>query len=177
MKPKDFKGRTHMIAEKQEEFITLPARILSNGTTTNKVETHWEFNPEELEELNKSNELVLIQYLPANLGFPPMDFHVFEGVAALEEAKDEVVLSKDTYDKLLTAMNGCKRSMSAHPDCEKGSEFADMVGRCNDVMNIINNSEITKALKETTDTINELAKPKNGEKVSLKDNAVIDKKE
>lgn len=36
MKPVDFLGRTHMMAESQEEYVTLPVRCIADefGTTT-----------------------------------------------------------------------------------------------------------------------------------------------
>lgn len=39
------------------------------------------------------------------------------------------IIPEDKYKRLLTALRGIRNSMAAHPDCEQGSEFADMIGR------------------------------------------------
>ena len=51
------------------------------------------------------------------------------------------ILPKENYEALITALKGIKNSMQAHPDCTAGSEFEDMVARCNDVLDVVNGIE------------------------------------
>ncbi|MDI6051385.1 hypothetical protein QLS31_16295 [Flavobacterium sp. XS2P24] len=49
-------------------------------------------------------------------------------------AGEFAILPKDKYERLLVAMKGIVNSMSAHPDYEPNSEFMDMVTRCEDIL-------------------------------------------
>lgn len=45
------------------------------------------------------------------------------------------ILPKENYDKLLVALRGITNSMMAHPDYQPNSEFADIVARCDEILN------------------------------------------
>jgi uncharacterized protein YfaQ (DUF2300 family) len=48
------------------------------------------------------------------------------------------IVPRDKYEKLLVAVKGICRSVMAHPEYEEDSEFFDMVSRC---VNAINDLE------------------------------------
>jgi len=50
------------------------------------------------------------------------DFRVTAGEFAL--------VPREKYERLIVAIKGISRSVMAHPDYEEGSEFFDMVSRC-----------------------------------------------
>lgn len=52
-------------------------------------------------------------------------------------AGDFAIIPKEKFNRLLTALKGIRNSVTAHPDCEKHSEFDDMVVRCDEALNDI----------------------------------------
>ena len=56
----------------------------------------------------------------------PINFTVSAGEFA--------IVPQNKYDEIRTALIGIRNSVSAHPDNEENSEFADMISRCDKVL-------------------------------------------
>ena len=67
MKPVEFPDQNVKIAEKQDEYITLPAHITQSGTAVSL----WELSEEEFIEISRTRKLwVIVETF--NKPYPPM---------------------------------------------------------------------------------------------------------
>lgn len=74
MKPITFKGYNSLVAEKQDQYNTLPALIIGQKGQLSHCITCWELSEDEMMDLARTKKVYIATLY--NIGIPPMNVSV-----------------------------------------------------------------------------------------------------